>query len=247
MHTIQSSKHNVLRKMCTCGKRAWLLRGPFRVLLKVPTISMLLKLVTVTWRSGANSLAQLSKLPLIFPGAPLKINGTPGNIQGNLTALQGVFQPGRIFTLTGVSARWNFTPGQPQYPWGEILPQPEYQLFTKNDPKWVARYKNLKNITPAKRMAPNETVIPNRHLTFVYPTGGCTWGEERGSKGRHILTDSDRRSQLFNNQWLYQSPYKTSIQDLDVNPSWDFECDMVCKALGVRVSTMSSRPDDMRQ
>ena len=27
------------------------------------------------------------QLPWIFPGAPLKINGTPGNIQGNLTAL----------------------------------------------------------------------------------------------------------------------------------------------------------------
>ena len=27
------------------------------------------------------------KLPWIFPGAPLKINGAPGNIQGNLTAL----------------------------------------------------------------------------------------------------------------------------------------------------------------
>ena len=27
------------------------------------------------------------KLPWIFPGAPLKVNGAPGNIQGNLTAL----------------------------------------------------------------------------------------------------------------------------------------------------------------
>ena len=29
----------------------------------------------------------LSRLPWIFPGAPLKFNGAPGNIQGNLTAL----------------------------------------------------------------------------------------------------------------------------------------------------------------
>ena len=27
------------------------------------------------------------KLPWIFPGTPLKINGTPGNIQGKLSAL----------------------------------------------------------------------------------------------------------------------------------------------------------------
>ena len=27
------------------------------------------------------------KLPWIFPGAPLKINGAPGNIQGNLTGM----------------------------------------------------------------------------------------------------------------------------------------------------------------
>ena len=26
-------------------------------------------------------------LPWIFPGAPLKVNGAPGNIQGNWTAL----------------------------------------------------------------------------------------------------------------------------------------------------------------
>ena len=31
------------------------------------------------------------KLPWIFPAAPLKINGAPGNIQGNLTAMQSVF------------------------------------------------------------------------------------------------------------------------------------------------------------
>ena len=32
-----------------------------------------------------------SSLPWIFPGAPSKINGAPGNIQGNLTALQMVY------------------------------------------------------------------------------------------------------------------------------------------------------------
>ena len=28
-----------------------------------------------------------AKLPWIFPGAPLHFNGAPGNIQGNLTAM----------------------------------------------------------------------------------------------------------------------------------------------------------------
>ena len=32
-------------------------------------------------------LAYQSTLPWIFPGAPLTFNGSPGNIQGNLTAL----------------------------------------------------------------------------------------------------------------------------------------------------------------
>ena len=33
------------------------------------------------------------KLPWIFPGAPLKINGAPGNIQGNLTAMHADVGP----------------------------------------------------------------------------------------------------------------------------------------------------------
>ena len=33
------------------------------------------------------SITYLSKLPWIFPGAPLEINGAPGNIQGNLTGM----------------------------------------------------------------------------------------------------------------------------------------------------------------
>ena len=34
-----------------------------------------------------NMIPCLSRLPSIFPGAPLKFNGMPGNIHGKLTAL----------------------------------------------------------------------------------------------------------------------------------------------------------------
>ena len=47
-------------------------------------------------------------------------------------------------------------------------------------------------------------------LTFEDPTRGCTWGEKRGSRGRHIPTDSDRRSApspppspSINQWWLF--------------------------------------------
>ena len=36
---------------------------------------------------GHGRKIDLSRLPWIFPGVPLKINGASGNIQGNLTAL----------------------------------------------------------------------------------------------------------------------------------------------------------------
>ena len=42
----------------------------------------------------------LSNLPWIFPGAPLKFDGAPGNIQGNLTALHR-----RISTSEGSNPR----------------------------------------------------------------------------------------------------------------------------------------------
>ena len=36
---------------------------------------------------GGSYRVYLPRLPWIFPGAPLKINGAPGNIQGNLTGM----------------------------------------------------------------------------------------------------------------------------------------------------------------
>ena len=41
----------------------------------------------------------LPRLPWIFPGAPLKVNGAPGNIQGNLTTLSLVWGCERRLTL----------------------------------------------------------------------------------------------------------------------------------------------------
>ena len=39
------------------------------------------------------------KLPWIFPGAPLKVNGVPGNIQGNVTGMQCVWLFGCFISI----------------------------------------------------------------------------------------------------------------------------------------------------
>ena len=92
------------------------------------------------------------------------------------------------------SAGWNFTPtgiSVPEYLQAEFLHQPVYQIFTKLTQERVARCGNLKfHKFHPKRVAPIETRVC---LTFEYPIGGCTWVEKMGSKGRHILTHSDRR------------------------------------------------------
>ena len=96
------------------------------------------------------------------------------------------------------SAGWNFTPtgiSVPEYLQAEFLHQPVYQIFTKLTQERVAKCGNLEfHKFHPKRVAPIETRVC---LTFEYPIGGCTcWlpGLKRmGSKGRHILTHSDRR------------------------------------------------------
>ena len=67
----------------------------------------------------------------------------------------------------------------PKYQRDEVLSQPEYQIVTKKDPKRVARYENFTNFT--QRVAPNETVIPNRSMFDFWITNW--WVYPRWKKG----------------------------------------------------------------
>ena len=88
---------------------------------------------------------------------------------------------GRSFTPTGVIVEWNFTPNG-------------VSNFYKNEPKESGSIWKFHRFHP-KRVAPNEKMIPNKSVFDTWiPSRECTWGEKRGSKGRNILTDSDRRS-----------------------------------------------------
>ena len=94
---------------------------------------------------------------------------------------RGEGSEGWIFTPTGVSAGWHLT-------------STGVSNFHKNYPKRVAKYENLATITPKERLKMKKWYTTGVCLTFEYPTRGCAWGEKKGFKGRHIPTDSARKS-----------------------------------------------------
>ena len=66
--------------------------------------------------------------------------------------------------------------------------------FHNNDPKRVVKFENFTNIIQRECLKTKIWYSTGVCLTFEDPTRGCTWGEKRVSKGRHIATDSDGRS-----------------------------------------------------
>ena len=90
------------------------------------------------------------------------------------------------------SAGWIFTPNAVSAGW--IITPTGASIFHKNDPKRVAKFHKYYST----RWDQNEKMIPATgvFLTSIYPARRCICGEKEGSKGRHIPSDSDRRSAL---------------------------------------------------
>ena len=102
-------------KICgVCGCNCWYIVFRYILVTHILSISGKLALRVMPQNPGYFQ----SRLPWIFPGTPLKINGAPGNIQGNLTAEGSINHKLRLVQCYQATSQY---PNQD--PWCDARPQ----------------------------------------------------------------------------------------------------------------------------